>query len=88
MELVIVSPSGILSQVSIEKITFPGEEGSFTVLPGHASLIAHLRSGVIDYTVTGQPSTQLVIQSGFVRVHEDQIDVCVELSETEKGEKV
>ena len=79
MQLVIVAPSGLLCRTTIEKITLPGEEGLFTVLPGHASLIAHLKAGTIDYA-EGEKETRLDIESGFVRVHQDQIDVCVEIS--------
>ena len=36
LRLVIVSPSGELSRTTAAKVSFPGEAGAFTVLPGHA----------------------------------------------------
>ena len=44
LRLVIVSPSGELSRTTAAKVSFPGEAGAFTVLPGHAPLVSGLAS--------------------------------------------
>lgn len=49
LRLVIVSPSGELSRTTAAKVSFPGEAGAFTVLPGHAPLVSGLAAGEIVY---------------------------------------
>ena len=46
MQLIIVAPRGVLCHTAVEKVSFPGALGAFTVLPGHAPLIAQLTAPV------------------------------------------
>ncbi len=78
MDLTIIAPTGLLCQTTTDKVSFPGEWGAFTVLTGHAPLIAHLVAGTIVYSEQGQEKS-LEIESGFVRVLENQLEVCVEV---------
>ncbi|GAA6256181.1 ATP synthase F1 subunit epsilon [Bacteroides sp. f07] len=80
MQLTIVAPSGILCHTSVEKVTFPGSLGTFTVLPGHAPLIAQLTAGKIRYA-TGTEEYEREIKRGFVRIERDTVVANVELSE-------
>ncbi|WP_295938562.1 F0F1 ATP synthase subunit epsilon [uncultured Alistipes sp.] len=83
MDLVIVAPNGILTNTKTDQVSMPGEIGRFSVLPGHASLIAHLTAGEITYADHGK-QVAVAIKSGFVRVHKDQVEVCVETEEAKK----
>lgn len=82
--LQILSPEKSLFKGEVKKVTFPGAEGSFTVLPYHAPLIAALGKGVITFTTNpdGHPneSTEqfIGIDSGFVEVNHNRIVACVE----------
>ena len=49
LQLVIVSPSGVVSRTAVEKVSFPGEMGAFTVLQDHAPLVSGLVRGEIVY---------------------------------------
>ena len=83
MDLVIVAPNGILTDTKTDQVSLPGEIGRFSVLPGHASLIAHLTAGEITYADHNKQAA-ISIKSGFVRVHKDRIEVCVETEEAKK----
>jgi F-type H+-transporting ATPase subunit epsilon len=77
MQLTIVAPCGVLCHTTVEKVSLPGALGAFTVLPGHAPLIARLTAGEIVY-FTGWDEHRQIIKSGFVKVLKDKIEVCVE----------
>ena len=80
--LVIVSPSGELSRTTAAKVSFPGEAGAFTVLPGHAPLVSGLAAGEIVYAESdGGEEHRLGIAGGFVRVLRDEGEACVEVND-------
>lgn len=80
MYLTIVAPSGMLCSTTVEKVTLPGILGAFTVLPGHAPLIAQLATGKIRYT-TGTEECEREIKRGFVKIERDTVVANVELFE-------
>jgi len=73
----IVGPSGSIYDAPIKSITLPGEEGEFTVLARHASLLTLLTYGIIEVD-DGQKKMSIVIDSGYAKVSENGIDVLVE----------
>ena len=75
LQLVIVSPSGVVSRTAVEKVSFPGEMGAFTVLQGHAPLVSGLVRGEIVYAADGRVG----IVGGFVKVCRDEVEACVEI---------
>ncbi len=77
MELTIVSPKGLVCSTEVESVTFPGSEGSFTVLKNHAPIMATLVAGRIVYSRKGEEESVKVL-SGLVNVLHNKIDVCVE----------
>ena len=70
LQLVIVSPSGVVSRTAVEKVSFPGEMGAFTVLQGHAPLVSGLVRGEIVYAADGREE-RVGIVGGFVKVCRD-----------------
>lgn len=77
MKLEIISPEGIVYQGETDRVSFPGEEGGFDVLPHHAPLIAALGKGAIRYG-RGKEEREMKIRGGFVEVKEDTISACIE----------
>lgn len=57
-------------------VTLPGEQGRFTVLPHHASLISTLVSGKILYRINGEEH-ELEVEGGIADVDRDVVSVCV-----------
>lgn len=78
LQLVIVSPSGVVSRTAVEKVSFPGEMGAFTVLQDHAPLVSGLVRGEIVYAADGREE-RVGIVGGFVKVCRDEVEVCVEI---------
>ena len=78
MDMTITTPEGILFEGKVESAKFPGESGSFMVLPMHAALISALTKGKITYSSEGEVK-ELAVQSGFVEVKKNVISVCVEV---------
>lgn len=73
----LVSPERVLLSVDAEQAIVPSAEGEFTMLPGHAPLIATLRAGVIDVLVQGSRK-RLFVKSGFVEVDPARLTVLAE----------
>ena len=48
ISLTILSPGGTLCSAQVEKVSFPGAKGLFTVYPEHAPLLSSLLPGTID----------------------------------------
>lgn len=77
MNLQIISPDGSVLNTEAEVVKMPGVEGQFTILEGHAPMIAALKSGSIFYQKEGQKK-ELKIESGFAEVADDEIKVCID----------
>ncbi len=74
----IVSPEGTLVETEVSAVTLPGSLAPFEVLKDHAPLISSLDQGDIVY-VNESGEQRLSIASGFVEVHDNQVEVCVEV---------
>lgn len=78
IRLHIVSPEGTLVETEVSAVTLPGSLAPFEVLKDHAPLISSLDKGDIVY-VDESGEQRLSIASGFVEVHDNQVEVCVEV---------
>ena len=74
MTLKIISAEKILFEGETTMVTLPGEQGRFTVLPHHASLISTLVPGKILYR---QNDDELEVAGGIADIDRDVISVCV-----------
>ena len=72
-----ISPEGTLVDAAVSAVTLPGTVGPFEVLKDHAALISSLEKGEIIYVSEGTEH-RVPIASGFVEVHDNQVDACVE----------
>jgi len=61
----------------VDSAILPGTEGDFEVLPGHATFVTKLRSGVIRYTIDTE-NDFLAVHEGFVTVEADNIMILTE----------
>ena len=73
----LVSPERVLLSVDAEQVELPGSEGDFTVLPGHAPVVATLRPGTI-HSRTASEKKAIFVQRGFVEVRPDSVVVLAE----------
>jgi F-type H+-transporting ATPase subunit epsilon len=84
MKLEIITPDGVIFDGDVKQVTLPGSEGEFGVLPGHATLVSLLDTGVIVYDRADSREVAVAINSGYVKVDEGKttciIDGAVALS--------
>lgn len=86
MNLTVLSPERrLLENVEIDEVTLPTSEGEIQILPGHATMIGNLQTGVFSFrSRSGAPSFG-VLSSGFFEVSENSLTVMAETLEM-KGE--
>jgi len=79
MELTIITPRGILCNLLIDKATFPGSQGVFTVMPNHAPLLSTLTRGKIQYNAKGEADEkELDVENGIVEIKQNKIWIFTE----------
>lgn len=70
----LVSPERILMSVDADQVRLPGSDGDFTVMAGHAPVIANLRPGTLDVKADGT-TRRVFIKSGFADVQAELLTV-------------
>jgi len=70
----LVSPERILMSADAEQAIIPGVEGEFTVLAGHAPVIAEILPGVIHVKLTNAKKA-VFVKSGFAEVNPETVTV-------------
>ena len=83
--LEITTPERMVAREDVEEAQIPARNGYLGVLPGHAPLLAQLRSGVISYRQGGR-TLYVAVGSGLVEVLPEQTKVLVDTAE--KSEEI
>ncbi len=78
MKLDIVTPLGRVFKGEISEATFPGSEGEFGVLDGHAPLVTNLKPGVITIKKPDGKKELIAINWGYVEVTPDHVNALVD----------
>ncbi len=78
LKLEIVTPEGMIFSGDVKEVTFPGSEGEFGVLPGHAALVSLLKAGVIDIEFENGNHEVVAINWGHVTIDEQKAIVLAE----------
>jgi len=87
MKLDIVTPLGRIYEGEIKEAYFPGIEGEFGVLEGHAPLTTTLHPGIISIKKENGDEEIIAINSGYVEVDSDHVNVLVDGAQPVSGEK-
>jgi len=87
MKLDIVTPLGRIYEGEIKEAYFPGIEGEFGVLEGHAPLMTTLNPGVITIKKDDGSEEIIAINSGYVEVSPDHVNVLVDGAQPVSGDK-
>jgi F-type H+-transporting ATPase subunit epsilon len=74
MHLEIITPEKKVFEGEVRIATFPGSDGSFQILNGHAPLISLLKHGVVEYK-TKESTNQVTITGGVVEVLKNKVIV-------------
>jgi F-type H+-transporting ATPase subunit epsilon len=86
MKLDIVTPLGRIFEGEVKEAYFPGIEGEFGVLDGHAPLMTTLMPGVITIKKEDGSEEVIAINSGYVEVNPEHVNVLVDIAEPISGE--
>jgi F-type H+-transporting ATPase subunit epsilon len=86
MKLDIVTPLGRIFEGEVKEAYFPGMEGEFGVLDGHAPLMTTLTPGVITIKKQDGSEEVIAINSGYVEVTPEHVNVLVDGAEPISGE--
>ena len=78
----LVSPEHKVSSEPMAYVSIPGTEGAFGVLPGHASLIATLKAGVVELTPANSSNSdatqKIFVAGGVADVSADNVTILAE----------
>jgi len=80
IRLEFVTPERSIAHTDVDEVELPGEEGFFAVLPGHAPLLAALKTGPIRY-LAGGAQHYAFIGGGFAEVTADRVSVLAVVAE-------
>lgn len=80
LRLEFVTPERSIAHTDVDEVELPGEEGFFAVLPGHAPLLAALKTGPIWYRSGGEKHYAFVA-GGFAEVTADRVSVLATVAE-------
>lgn len=80
IRLEFVTPERAIAHEEVDEVELPGEEGFFAVLPGHAPLLAALKTGPVWYR-TGAEKHFAFISSGFAEVTAERVSVLATVAE-------
>ena len=73
MNLTIICPDREIFKGTAELVQFPGTEGSFEVLPGHARMIVTIAEGDIRIVKNQQETLKVSVKGGVVEIRDDNI---------------
>ncbi len=78
MTLKIISAEDILFEGEVSAVRLPGQQGAFTVLRNHASLISTITPGEITYEKPdGEEGEPISVNGGIVDVDRNVVSVCI-----------
>ncbi len=80
LTLEFVTPERAIVHEDVDEVELPGEEGFFGVLPGHAPLLAALKTGQMWYR-TGAEKRFAFIESGFAEILPDRVSILAQVAE-------
>jgi F-type H+-transporting ATPase subunit epsilon len=75
MKLEIITPDKKLYEGEVKSAVFPGSEGSFGVLDGHAPMIATLKAGKVELTEASSQKREFSVKGGVVEVLRNKVVV-------------
>jgi len=80
LRLEFVTPERAIAHDEVDEVELPGEEGFFGVLPGHAPLLAALKTGERWYR-KGSVTIHAFLGGGFAEVTPDRVSILAPVAE-------
>ena len=82
IQLAIVAPEKPLQTAPVDSVTIPGQDGDFSVLPGHTPFLSALRNGVMVARSNGG-TKYYAINGGYAEVRDNEVIVLTQTVEAE-----
>ncbi len=80
LNLLVVTAEKKVVDAEADEVTLPGEMGYLGILPGHAPLLALLKTGVLSYRKAGSGEA-FALEGGFAEVSNDIVRVLADGAE-------
>ena len=80
LKVMVVTPERQVVDAAADEVQLPGELGYLGILPGHATLVTLLKTGILSYK-DGGATHSLALASGFAEVADDKVSVLVDVAE-------
>jgi F-type H+-transporting ATPase subunit epsilon len=80
IRLEFVTPERAVAHEEVDELQLPGEEGYIGVLPGHAPLLAALKTGEMWYR-KGSEVHYAFLDGGFAEVLPDRVSILAQVAE-------
>ena len=74
----LVAPERVIFSGEVEAVMLPGSEGDMTVLPGHAPVMAMLKTGFVQITDHKDEGHRVLIRGGFAEINQASVTVLAE----------
>lgn len=74
----LVSPSSKVFDDDVVQVNVPGSDGDFSLLSGHAPIVAFLRSGTIAIRIAGEECCRFTIRTGLLKLVNNQCLIMVD----------
>lgn len=78
LQFELVAPERVLFSGEVEAVMLPGTEGDMTVLPGHAPVMAMLKTGFVQITDHKDEGRRVLIRGGFAEINQTSVTVLAE----------
>jgi F-type H+-transporting ATPase subunit epsilon len=80
LRLEFVTPERAIAHDDVDEVELPGQDGFLGVLPGHAPLLAALRTGEMWYR-KGTEKHFAFVAGGFVEVVQERVSILAQVAE-------
>lgn len=75
--LAIITPDEVVFEAKVKQLIAPGYFMDLAILPNHTPLYAQLKKGSIDVKLTTNESKSFPVESGIIRVKNNQVTIII-----------
>lgn len=77
LKVSITTPYGMIFDGEADYVALPGAEGEFGVISGHSSMLALLKTGIIELNHDADRNL-VAINWGYAKVESDRVDILID----------
>jgi F-type H+-transporting ATPase subunit epsilon len=77
----VITPAQQVWDGTAVSVQYPGEDGLYGVLPGHAAMITPVAPGIVNLRDAAGHMTELVVAAGFAKVANNEVRLAVDSGE-------